>query len=348
MSGRSTVWVDFENAPHVWVLSPLIEHLRARGLSVVLTARDFGPTLALCERLGHDVDVVGRSGSAKSRAAKTARIAERALLLHARLRGQRSGVVLALSHGSRSQILAARSLGVPALSLDDYEFSDQSVIRFVEHLLVPHPIQIENWGRFSYKVTHYPGLKEELYLCGFRPDAAPIPGLEGDRIKVLFRPEGRFAHYRSEHTARIEDALVHAFAEHPELLVVLLPRDPVQGAELARRLEEAGVAHWFPEQSLDGRNLLWQMDLVLSGGGTMTREAAVLGVPSYSYFAGRIGAVDRYLEERGRLVRLAAPEDVLELPFTRRPAAVPDVSGDALEFVTGFLDETVAELAAAA
>lgn len=341
MNDRSTVWVDFENAPHVWVLEPLIEHLRGRGFSVVLTARDFASTLALCERRGHDVDVVGASGATKRRATKAARIAQRALLLHGRLRRQRSQLALALSHGSRSQILAARSLGVRAVTLDDYEFSDQSVARFLDHLLVPHPIPAEAWGRFAGKVTHYPGLKEELYLHGFQPNGAAMPELETARIKVLFRPEGRFAHYRSEQTAVIEAALTRAFAERPEVLVVLLPRDPVQGEEIARRFEADGVAYWLPDRVLDGPSLIWQMDLVLSGGGTMTREAAVLGIPSYSFFAGRIGAVDRYLEGRGRLRRLTSSADVERLRFEPRPAAVPEVSGEALEFVTAFLDETV-------
>jgi len=42
----------------------------------------------------------------------------------------------------------------------------------------------------------------------------------------------------------------------------------------------------------------------------MNREAAALGVPVYSIFRGKIGAVDRYLEKSGRLVLLAGAEDV--------------------------------------
>jgi predicted glycosyltransferase len=58
-------------------------------------------------------------------------------------------------------------------------------------------------------------------------------------------------------------------------------------------------------------------DLVVGGGGTMTREAALLGTPTLSLFAGRLAAVDRWLEERGLLRRLERAEDVL--PVARRP-----------------------------
>ena len=42
----------------------------------------------------------------------------------------------------------------------------------------------------------------------------------------------------------------------------------------------------------------------------MNREAAALHVPVYSIFRGKIGAVDKYLAETGRLVLLETPSDV--------------------------------------
>ncbi len=66
----------------------------------------------------------------------------------------------------------------------------------------------------------------------------------------------------------------------------------------------------IPERVVDGLNLIWSSDLVISGGGTMNREAAALGVPVYSVFRGQIGAVDQYLSTYGRLVLLERVEDV--------------------------------------
>ena len=51
---------------------------------------------------------------------------------------------------------------------------------------------------------------------------------------------------------------------------------------------------------LDGPSLIHESDLVVSGGGTMVREAAVLGVPAVSCFEGRLGAVDQYLAQLGK------------------------------------------------
>jgi predicted glycosyltransferase len=82
----------------------------------------------------------------------------------------------------------------------------------------------------------------------------------------------------------------------------------------------------IPERPLDGLNLVWFSDFMVSGGGTMNREAAALGVPVYSVFRGKIGAVDRYLVREGRLTLIEKLDDIqkkIRLTRWNRPAA-PD------------------------
>jgi hypothetical protein len=70
----------------------------------------------------------------------------------------------------------------------------------------------------------------------------------------------------------------------------------------------------------------------------MNREAAALGVPAYTTFAGRLGAVDEQLIQDGRLhlltsadsLRLERREAPVEPP-TRDPAAFLDLLLSALE-----------------
>jgi hypothetical protein len=76
-------------------------------------------------------------------------------------------------------------------------------------------------------------------------------------------------------------------------------------------------------------NLIWHSDLVVSGGGTMNREAAALGVPAFSIFRGPLAAVDRHLEAQGRLVLLSSVAEVLQRLDPRprpRTAWVPPAS----------------------
>jgi uncharacterized protein len=67
-----------------------------------------------------------------------------------------------------------------------------------------------------------------------------------------------------------------------------------------------------PKHAVDGLDLIWYSDVVISGGGTMNREAAALAIPVYSLFRGTMGAVDKHLAETGRLVLLESEQDVRE------------------------------------
>jgi predicted glycosyltransferase len=336
---QKIIWIDFENAPHVWVMSNIIERLRRQGYAVHLTARDFSYTLDLCKRFRYTVEEIGVSGFGTSTPSKAWRILKRALLLYRHMYHKRKQIAVALSHGARSHILAAHFLGIPVISLDDYEYSDQSVVRFVDHLLVPFLIPKDIWGRYAGRVVHYPGPKESLYLCTFNPDAKPIKFLSNDsNIKVLFRPEGRFSHYRSSKSEILQKAILDYLAGHSHTTVVLLPRDDVQANDIARYCKERSLRYVIPDKVYDGPVLIGQMDLMISGGGTMTREAAVMGVPSYSFFAGQWGAVDRYFAEKGTIIKIAEISDVDRISVKKRIGTINHVSMDTIDFVSDFIE----------
>jgi predicted glycosyltransferase len=70
-----------------------------------------------------------------------------------------------------------------------------------------------------------------------------------------------------------------------------------------------------PDGAVEGQSLVALADLVVSAGGTMNREAAALGTPVYTTFAGRLGGVDESLIRSGRMRPLTDPE---ALPLTKR------------------------------
>jgi uncharacterized protein len=87
----------------------------------------------------------------------------------------------------------------------------------------------------------------------------------------------------------------------------VLPRTPEQAADLAPKLPSNAA---IPDHVLDAGSLIKSADLIVSAGGTMNREAAVLGTPAYTIFAGEQGAVDDDLIARGLLKRAEKPEDI--------------------------------------
>src|SRR5262249_39174211 len=117
-------------------------------------------------------------------------------------------------------------------------------------------------------------------------------------VVAVARPPADFAIYH-----RFENPLFDRWLDRvgrePGVRVVLLPRTAEQ-RERAMALGLTSVV--VPDREIDGPSLIHHADLVVSAGGTMNREAAVLGVPAYSLFAGRKAAVDAALEALGRLV----------------------------------------------
>ncbi len=131
-------------------------------------------------------------------------------------------------------------------------------------------------------------------------------------LVVTLRPPATEAHYHNPESEMLFAEAVRFLLSKPETRLVVLPRNARQGAQLRAQYSEliASGRMIIPAAPINGLNLIWFSDLVISGGGTMNREAAALGVPVYSIFRGKIGAVDHYLAKQGRLTLIESPSDI--------------------------------------
>jgi predicted glycosyltransferase len=302
------VWVDLTNSPHVLVLRPVIELLRAGGHEVEITARDFAQTLGLCERLGLDHTEVGRHRGGRI-GAKALGLADRSLAL-LRWARRRPRFDLALGHGSNDVTLAARALRVPVSTMWDYEWATVQHglnCRLAQGVVVPDVIptaRLRRLGATPAKVHAYAGLKEEYYLSDLEPDPAVLDelGLSAREPLAVVRTPPAVSLYHRFDNPLFADVLrrLREIAQ-----TVVLPRTPEQRAELER---DGGFV--VPQRAIDAPSLVAFAGAVVSAGGTMNREAVALGTPVWTVFEGRLGAVDARLIAEGRMRRLEAPGDV--------------------------------------
>jgi predicted glycosyltransferase len=305
------VWVDLTNSPHVLVMRPLIEVMRADGHEVEVTARDFAQTLELCERFGIEHTAVGRHRGGRL-ASKAVGLVSRSLALARWARGRRFDV--AMGHGSNDVTVAAALLRVPSATAFDYEWATvqhQVNCRLARSVVVPDAIPPERLERYGArgKIHAYPGLKEEYYLADFEPDPAVLGelGLDRERPLVVVRPPPDVSLYHRFENPLFGQVLDRLAAS--EAQTVVLPRTPAQRAELG--------AFIVPAHAIDAQSLVAYADLVISAGGTMNREAVALGTPVFTTFEGKLGAVDEALLREGRLRKL---DDPGQIRITRRPA----------------------------
>jgi uncharacterized protein len=315
------VWIDIDNPPQVQYLSPFERAFAELGAGVVVTARDYGDALELLRARGVQHHVLGRR-FARSRTKKAvgSLLRARALLaLFARV--GRPDVLLC---ASRSSAVAARLLGIPSFVVADYEYANVSAYRatgstFLYPDVIDPQVFLER-GLRDHQLIPFAGLKEDVSFAGIDLDAVPAwqPAAANGGVRILYRPPAEESHYYAAESGRLSHALLAHLAGRDGVQVVFAPRYPWQREALD------AVAWRTPPVVLDEPvpfvSLLKGVDVVVSSGGTMLREAAYLGIPAYSILQSRIGGVDRYLESIGRVRFIASPAEfgVLELRRSTR------------------------------
>ncbi len=334
------IWFDADNGPHVLIMRPLAGELTNRGHEVVFTARDRTRTCELLDLYGFDYLKVGAEYG-KGMSGKVRGTLGRAWALTRAMRGEKP--TASFGHGSRALPIASRIMGVPTVTMYDYEWVDPRLFNlFCRTILMPAAITSARCSDANIapdKVVSYPGFKEELYLGGldFDTTIAADLGLREDAVKVLLRPPATTAHYHNPEAEVILDFILKKLAAVGDVQLVFLPRTPDQLA----LPKEAGVSEVIvPNKVYDGPSLVAAMDLVISGGGTMTREAAIMGVPSYSFFRGKSGMVDEALAASGKLTLVGDADQVTDrLSVERKKGAVtqPD-PGPLVDFICNTIE----------
>ena len=199
---------------------------------MLITARDNAQTIELAQERWSEVTVIGGK-SPKGRRAKAHAIYQRVVDLRRWAATVQPDV--ALSHNSYAQIVAARTLRIPAVTAMDFEHqpANHLAFRLARTVLLPQALEqlgLHRQGATSAKTRFYPGLKEEVYLGDFEPDATLRERLTiaPDRKLVVARPAPDQAVYHSFENPLFVDCL-RAVLRDPRATVVVLAATPRAG-----------------------------------------------------------------------------------------------------------------------
>lgn len=303
------VWIDLANSPHPLLFAPISKRLEELGATVEVSYRDHAQTAELARERWPAATLVGVP-SRPSRLSKWRELGGRVARLRAWARER--GADVALSHNSYAQVLAARSLGIPAVTAMDYEHQPANHIAFrgARSILLPEAVPIDavrRQGASPAKVIRYRGLKEEVYLADFEPDREILDRIGAERpaggavVVVRSAPAGAAYH---PHENPILDDCLRTLSARLDVVTVALARHGWQRQAMRGLGLERLVV---PEGAVDARSLLHAADAFVGAGGTMSREAALLGLDTWSAFDGRRPAVDDWLEAEGKLATLVDP-----------------------------------------
>ena len=342
------IWVDLDNSPHVPFFAPIISRLRDKGYTVKISARKYSQTVSLANLFNLDYTIIGKHHG-KNKFIKVIGLLYRSIQLLPF--AWQAKPTIAISHGSRSQMIVARLLRIPIVMFLDYEYIQ--TIPFVKPSLVfiPSIISKEKLNFLSTHINSYPGIKEDIYVPTFVPDPSirKTIKISEEEITVVLRPPAYEAHYHNPESEKFFEEIIHYLTSITALKTVILPRDNRQKESILEQFK----THFddgsliIPSDVVDGLNLMWHSDLVISGGGTMNREAAALGVPVYSIFKGKIGDVDNYLAKSGRLILVDDIEDIktkIKIEKRKRVNSIENLNSLALQSIINSLKLFIVEI----
>ncbi|MEW5800016.1 MAG: DUF354 domain-containing protein [Bacteroidota bacterium] len=305
------IWFDLDNSPHVPIFRPILNELRKREYKYTITARDFAQTAELLRYWKIDNTIVGRHAG-KSKIKKILNLPIRAFQLNKSLKGKK--IDLAVSHGSRTQLIMARTLGLRSIVMMDYEFTEKFIFNTcATYILIPSLIPIsrlKSAGINTRKVIRYNGFKEELYLSDFIPDPSfkSKIGIENDLL-VFIRPPSMVGNYHDSKSETLLLGIIDHFLDSKNTTILISARTEHDKHLINRRFSGNNRVKYL-EKVVDGLQLLYAADIAISGGGTMNREAALLGTDTYSIFTGRRPYLDEYLQGQGKLSFIESLKDI--------------------------------------
>jgi len=336
---KRAIWIDLDNSPHVPLFAPIIKHFREHGVSLLVTARDHAQTVELLnlDGLAGTYDIIGIHDGGK-KLNKLRGLFVRATQLARKVRSSGLDIAVAVSHGSRSMVVAALWLKIPVLTMYDYEHTETRIFnRLSDRVLVPDAIPgnvLDKIGlRKSKRVVHE-GLKEEVYLRSFVRDPSfrerfareNALGFDHEAILVVLRPPATTANYHDPRSESLLRNILDHLRSSESVSVIIVPRSKGQAAEIESVLKQQD----FPpnrflilRHAVNGLDLADAADVMISGGGTMNREAVLLGVPVYSIFSGRLGSIDALMEHDGLMTFIRDAADVQKIRLVKRDPNAP-------------------------
>lgn len=283
------IWIDFINSPQVSFFEPLITELSLQGHEFILTCRDSSNTVQLVKQKGWRYEQIGDRVES-SLLAKALHFPVRIWRLFEYLKPLQ--IDIAVCQSSFYLPLTAKLLGVPSVYTNDNEYALGNIpaFLFATKILVPESIpisKITKRGGRKKKVRVYPGIKEGIYL--WKKGLEIQTKRDSNPQRIFIRPEPATAQYYTGERNFLDDLILELAKKHP---VVVLTRDEAQ-IQHYRQAKFTGIS--VPFEPLTFQEVATKCMLFIGAGGSMTREMALIGIPTISVYQGSLLEVDKVL-----------------------------------------------------
>lgn len=306
------IWIDIVNAPHVRFFKSLIDFFKNEGDDVFLTARKFGDIHRLLNLFQIQYTSVGRHGVTLQE--KLLESTERAYILSKMIAREKPDV--AVSKHSIELPRISFGLGIPSVYVLDNEHAvaaNRLTLPLCNKIIIPQALdvgEVIKTGADPNGLVRFNGTSELIHFKDFKYNPHIFEDLKLNLNKdktILMRPEPALAAYlETDCRKSVLSPIVDILKDFANILVI--PRFKEQ-QEIFSQEDEVIII----KSPVDTFSLMKKCDLVIGAGGTMNREAALLGTPVISCYPGKTLAVDGYYIDRGLMKRSTNVDEVVDM-----------------------------------
>ena len=286
------IWIDITNAPHPLFFKDFIKEWESKNYEIIVTTRPLSNTIELLKNHQIKYTIVG--SHYKNKILKVFGFFKRCKELHDFLKSKK--INISISQSSYYSPFVSFRLNIPSIYTNDNEFAKGNYVAFLfsQYILLPEALKIWVSGRFfEKKITFYPGVKEAIYTKKILKNS-------NKKNTIYFRPEPWYAQYHDFKKTTFDKILLELSFEKK---IVILPRGSIQTQYFSNLFSKnSNIVVSLEAQSVS--NIVENCSLFLGSGGSMTREFAIMGIPTISLYQGELLEVDKYLIKHNLLVSI--------------------------------------------
>ena len=301
-------WLDIMTPKQVWLFESIRKNLESEGHKTVVTTRVHDVVVDLLKSKGIPHHVAGKYGG-ETLEGKLRASTDRIAKLIDYISPLSQEIDFSVHFSSPEAARVAFGLGIKSICLNDTPHSTavcKLTFPFSSHVVTPaciDPSKLVALGASKDGIIQYDGVDEMAWIPGLKPDLSVLEVLNLSKLKpiIVIRPEEAKAAYLHEFkdinalNFQAAPLVLKILERFPDAQIVVLPRYEDQRAAIIREFRGRVTV---PRHVIDGPSLLAFSALTVSGGGTMSWESALLGVPSISHFPIEMD-VERYLAAKG-------------------------------------------------
>lgn len=313
------IWIDILTPKQVLFLGEIAKRLYVKGCNLLITIRGFRETVKLAEYKLSQFSpiVVGKYGGG-TLYNKLKNSLERAIKLVGIVKDYNPDIVISYCSPEAARI--AFGLGVPHYTISDIPQAravSRLTIPLSDRLYCPWLIPKKEWviyGIDAKRIFKYKGLDPIAWLDNYKFNREIIEELGiGSSPYIVIRTVEEYASYQlsiiKEWKSAIEIWLRNFLLKYRDYKAVILARYESQIKKYKKQFCDFKRVI-IPEEPVDGPSLLKYAELFIGYGGTMSVEAALLGVPTISLRPGESPRYIQYLVKKG-LIKQPKNEDIL-------------------------------------